>query len=157
MSSSNELSRLPKLRASGEDLDTVLYKGEICSHATSKKLLRYFEGHAKAPVQLQSKLNSKDQSAPPISPSAAALTAYDNELDVCIKKNEFIKTILFQTLPKMLKLKILNIDSAHKAWEVIKAKYNEQGELAQVDIIRQMNALRCAEGEYPHQIISQLE
>ncbi|KAF9799647.1 hypothetical protein IEO21_10534 [Rhodonia placenta] len=65
--------------------------------------------------------------------------------------------MLFQTLPESLKLRIAPLQKASEAWQVVVDEYDNQGEFVQVELLRQMHALRCAEDSDPRQTLNQLE
>ena len=139
----NHSLKVPKLSEDGSN--TVLYKSQFTSAVIAKKLRRYLNGTAKEP-------------SPPAVPGADpdADEKYEDALDVFESCHAAIKTLLFQTLPEPLKLKISSKTKADECWKIVTDTYDSQGDFIQVDILRQMNSLRCAD-EDPRPTLLELQ
>ncbi|KAF9799717.1 hypothetical protein IEO21_10510 [Rhodonia placenta] len=137
-------SRIPKLIEGGSNW--ILYKEQFRAAVYAKGLVRFLEGCDKAPVPT---------TALGIDPDADE--HYESANDVWVAKHQSIRTILFQTLPESLKLRITSLQKASEAWQVIVDEYDNQGEFVQVELLRQMHALRCAEDSDPRPTLNQLE
>ncbi|KAF9794104.1 hypothetical protein IEO21_11214 [Rhodonia placenta] len=137
-------SRILKLIEDGSNW--ILYKEQFRAAVYAKGLVRFLEGRDKAPVPT---------TAPGVDPDADE--HYESANDVWVAKHQSIWTILFQTLPESLKLRIASLQKASEAWQVIVDEYDNQGEFVQVELLRQMHALRCAEDSDPRPTLNQLE
>ena len=107
--------RIQKLLEDG--LNWILYKQELVSIISSKGLKRYLNGNEKQPVA---------PTAAGVDPDADE--KYENAKDIWESKHDTIKSLLYQTLPETLKLKIVNLARASEAWDTICAQYNNQGD-----------------------------
>lgn len=74
-----------------------------------------------------------------------------------VAKHQMIHTLLFQTLPEAIKLCIVPLQKASKAWKTVDDEYNNQGEFIQVELLRQMHGLRCTGNFDPRLTLNQLE
>ncbi|OSX64737.1 hypothetical protein POSPLADRAFT_1135825 [Postia placenta MAD-698-R-SB12] len=137
-------SRIPKLIEDGSNW--ILYKEQFCAAVYTKGLVQFLENHDKAPVPT---------TASGIDPDADK--CYESANDVWVPKHQSIRTMLFQTLPESLKLRIASLQKASEAWQVIVDEYDNQGEFVQVELLQQMHALWCAEDSDPCPTLNQLE
>lgn len=142
--SESTTSRIPKLIEDGSNW--ILYKEQFRAAVYAKGLVRFLEGRDKAPIPT---------TAPGVDPDADE--RYESANDVWVAKHQFIRTMLFQTLPESLKLGIAPLQKASDAWQVVVDEYDNPGEFVQVELPRQMHALRCAEDSDPRPTLNQLE
>ncbi|KAF9800126.1 hypothetical protein IEO21_10439 [Rhodonia placenta] len=124
----------------------ILYKEQFRAAVYAKGLVWFLEGRDKAPILT---------TAPGVDLDADE--RYESANDIWVAKHQSIRTMLFQTLPESLKLWIASLQKASEAWQVVVDEYNNQGEFVQVELLRQMHALRCAEDSNPHPTLNQLE
>ncbi|EED81387.1 predicted protein [Postia placenta Mad-698-R] len=115
-------SRIPKLIEDG--LNWILYKEQFHAAVYAKGLVRFLKGRDKAPVPT---------TAPGVDPDADE--CYESTNNVWVTKHQSIRTMLFQTLPESLKLRIASLQKASKAWQVIVDEYDNQGEFVQVELL----------------------
>ncbi|KZT02373.1 uncharacterized protein LAESUDRAFT_614084, partial [Laetiporus sulphureus 93-53] len=83
--------------------------------------------------------------------------AYADAYDTWAAGHEAIKTLLYQTLPEMLKLQIIPEKKASGAWKVVIAEYDNRGDFVQAELLRRMHALRCTEEKDPRPILDRLQ
>lgn len=136
---------LKVLKLSEDGSNWVLYKSQFTSAIVARKLRRYLSGKAKAPI-------------PPTAPGvdSDADEKYEDALDVYESNHAAIKTLLFQTLPEPLKLKILLLTKADECWKIVTDTYDDQGNFVQMGIMQQMNNLSCKD-EDPHTTLLELQ
>ena len=135
--------KVPKLSEDGSNW--VLYKYQFTSAIVARKLRHYLSGKAKAPI-------------PPTAPGvdSDANEKYEDALDVYESNHAAIKTLLFQTLPEPLKLKISSLTKADECWKIVTDAYDNQGDFVQMDIMRRMNNLSCKD-EDPGTTLAELQ
>ena len=122
--------KVPKLSEDGSNW--ILYKSQFVSAVIAKKLCRYLTGTIRAPLLT---------TAPGIDPDADE--HYEVALDEYESGHNSIKTLLFQTLPELLKLKISLKTLGNECWKIVTDNYNGQGEFVQSEILQKMYNLRC--------------
>ena len=135
--------KVPKLSEDGSNW--VLYKSQVTSAILAKKLRRYLNGTAKEP---------QPPTAPGVDPDADE--KYEDALDAYESGHATIKTLLFQTLPEPLKLKISSKMKADECWKIVTETFDSQGDFVQVEVLRQMNNLHCTD-EDPHPTLLELQ
>ncbi|THH15160.1 hypothetical protein EUX98_g9509 [Antrodiella citrinella] len=133
--------KLTKLNEGGSNW--VMFKHEFVSAVSLKGLRRYLEGREK---------RLEEPTAPGVDPDAD--DKYDQALDIWRAKHDTIKTILFQSLPDTLKLKIISIERASDVWKVVTNKYDNQGNYVQISILNEMQSLKADKDPRPtlHQL-----
>ena len=136
--------KVPKLSEDGANW--VTYKTELISAVGAKGLKRYLTGVEKQPVP---------PTAPGVDPDAD--DKYESAVDIWESKHDTIKSLLYQTIPETLKLKIVNLKRASEAWKVICDRFDNQGDFVQVNILDRMQALRVEDNADPRPILNELE
>ncbi|KZT00140.1 uncharacterized protein LAESUDRAFT_606225, partial [Laetiporus sulphureus 93-53] len=136
--------RIPHLAEDGSNW--VLYKEQLRSAVTAKKLVRYLDGRDKEPTA---------PTAPGVDSDADE--AYADAYDTWAAGHEAIKTLLYQTLPETLKLRIIPEKKASGAWKVVIAEYDNRGDFVQAELLRRMHALRCTEEKDPRPTLDKLQ
>lgn len=137
-------SRIPKLNEDGSNW--VLFKEQFVAAVSAKGLVRFLDGREKVPVPT---------TAPGVDPDADE--RYEAAQDIWVAKHQTIRTLLFQTLPEAIKLRIAPLQRASEAWKTVVDEYDDQGEFVQVELLRQMHALRCEENTNPRPTLNKLE
>ncbi|KAF9805681.1 hypothetical protein IEO21_08964 [Rhodonia placenta] len=137
-------SRILKLNEDG--LSWVLFKEQFVAAVSSKGLVWFLDGREKVPVPT---------TAPGIDPDADE--RYETAQDIWVARHQTIRTLLFQTLPEAIKLRIAPLQKASEAWKTVIDEYDNQGEFVQVELLRQMHALRCKENTDPRSTLNKLE
>ncbi|KAF9799838.1 hypothetical protein IEO21_10490 [Rhodonia placenta] len=137
-------SRIPKLNEDGSNW--VLFKEQFVAAVSAKGLVRFLDGREKVPVPT---------TAPGVDPDADE--RYEAAQDIWVAKHQTIRTLLFQTLPEAIKLRIAPLQRASEAWKTVVDEYDDQGEFVQVELLRQMHALRCEENTDPRPTLNKLE
>ncbi|KAF9804670.1 hypothetical protein IEO21_09307 [Rhodonia placenta] len=137
-------SRIPRLLEDGSNW--ILYKEQFRAAALAKGLVWFLEGRDKAPTPT---------TAPGVDPDADE--RYKSKNDLWIAKHQSIGTMLFQTLPESLKLRIAPLQWASEAWQVVVDEYDNQGKFVQVELLREMHALRCDKNIDPRPTLNKLE
>ena len=136
--------KVPKLSEDGANW--VTYKTELISAVGAKGLKRYLTGVEKQPVP---------PTAPGVDPDAD--DKYESAVDIWESKHDTIKSLLYQTIPETLKLKIVNLKRASEAWKVICDQFDNQGDFVQVNILDRMQALHVEDNADPRPILNELE
>ncbi|KZT08430.1 uncharacterized protein LAESUDRAFT_649241, partial [Laetiporus sulphureus 93-53] len=146
MSLSNHESsvRIPHLAEDGSNW--VLYKEQLRSAVMAKKLARYLDGRDKEPTA-------------PMAPGvdSDADEAYADAYDTWAARHEAIKTLLYQTLPETLKLRIIPEKKASGAWKIVNAEYDNRGDFVQAELLRRMHALCCTKEKDPRPTLDKLQ
>ncbi|EED82932.1 predicted protein [Postia placenta Mad-698-R] len=137
-------SRIPRLLEDGSNC--ILYKEQFRAATLAKGLVRFLEGRDKAPTPT---------TAPGVDPDADE--RYESKNDLWIAKHQSIGTMLFQTLPESLKLRIAPLQRASEAWQVVVDECDNQGEFVQVELLHEMHALRCDKNIDPRPMLNKLE
>jgi hypothetical protein len=117
----------------------------LISALTYRKLIRYVDGRIQ-------KLH-----APGPNTSKDVKERFDTDLEAWEIGNEHARSILLSTLPETYQIKIIGLDSAMDGWDTIKSKFDNQSEMVQIDLLRQMNQTRCAEDADPRETIQTLQ
>ncbi len=136
--------KIPKLLEDGSNW--VAYKSELVSAVGAKGLKRYLLGKEKVPIE---------PTAPGVDPEAD--DKYESALDVWESKHDAIKSLLYQSLPETLKIKIHGLTRAFEAWKVLTDKYDNQGDFVQVDLLQRMHLLRTEDNTDPHSKLDKLK
>ncbi|EJF55539.1 hypothetical protein DICSQDRAFT_73598, partial [Dichomitus squalens LYAD-421 SS1] len=136
-------SKIPALNEDGSNW--VLYKAQFLAAVYAKGLRRYLEGTERVP---------QAPTAPGVDSDADE--RYETAVDKWLGNHSTIKTLLFQTVPESLKLDIATKSRANEAWALVSAKYDNQGDFVQVNILNRMHQLRCEEGGDPRPVLTQL-
>jgi hypothetical protein len=149
---------LPKLQSEGENF--VLWKAELESAITSKGLLRYIDGRAKAPVEpafpAKADPKAKDYDKDIATQYHKDVYTWELGCDTHAQRNERVKTMLYATIPETLKLSIMGIKTAAEAWKVICEEFENLGDLPQQSLLDHMHALRCDEDGDPRETLNEL-
>ncbi|OJT06657.1 Retrovirus-related Pol polyprotein from transposon TNT 1-94 [Trametes pubescens] len=145
LSTSSDLSlttslKIPLLVKDGSNW--VLYKAQFL---TAKGLRRYLEGREHMPTPT---------SAPGVDSDADE--RYETALDKWTANHATIKMLLFQMLPESLKLEVLTLTRAVDMWRIVTSCYDNQGNFVQVNILAQIQRLKCNEGADPQPVLAQL-
>ncbi|CDO71000.1 hypothetical protein BN946_scf184844.g4 [Trametes cinnabarina] len=148
LSTSSDLSsttslKIPLLVEDGSNW--VLYKAQFLTAVHAKGLRRYLEGRERMPTPT---------TAPGV--DSEADERYETALDKWTANHATIKTLLFQTLPESLKLEVLTLTRAVDMWRVVTSRYDNQGDFVQVNILTQIQRLKCEEGADPRPVLAQL-
>ncbi|KZT00214.1 uncharacterized protein LAESUDRAFT_611650, partial [Laetiporus sulphureus 93-53] len=112
----------------------------------AKKLVRYLDGRDKEPTA---------PTAPGVDSDADE--AYADAYDTWAAGHEAIKTLLYQTLPETLKLRIIPEKKVSGAWKVVIAEYDNRGDFVQAELLRRMHALHCTEEKDPRPTLDKLQ
>lgn len=137
-------TKLPKLAEDGSNW--ILYKSQFIAAVTAQRLKRYLDGRETTPTAPTASGVDSDADA-----------KYEDALDAWHAKHNKIKTILFQSLPETLKLKIAPFDRASQAWKVVTDQYDNQGDFVQISILRKLQQLKCENNTDPRPLLDQLE
>ncbi|KAI0370319.1 hypothetical protein BV20DRAFT_909634, partial [Pilatotrama ljubarskyi] len=135
--------KVPALNEDGSNW--VLYKAQFLTAVQAKGLRRYLEGRERLPTPM---------TAPGVDSDADE--RYETAVDKWAGNHTTIRSLLFQTVSETLKLEITSKTRADEAWNVVRAKYDNQGDFVQVSILTQMQQLRCKEGGDPRSVLAQL-
>lgn len=118
---------------------------QVTSAILAKRLKRYLNGTAKEP---------QPPTAPGVDPDADE--KYEDALDAYESGHATIKTLLFQMLLELLKLKISSKTKADECWKIVTETFDSQGDLVQVEVLQLMNNLYCMD-KNPHPTLLELQ
>jgi hypothetical protein len=131
--STKSLFTIEKLQDNGGNW--VLYKKSIYHYLCGEGFHRHIEGTAKKPVKPGGEKVDAD-----------ALEKYEEDLDAWQIKQSKVHTIITNTIPKTLRMDLLDKEMAAELWLGLKACFDNQSGLVKSDLFTRLNAIKCEDG-----------
>ena len=141
--SNSQTLTLPKLDVDGSNW--VLYKVRVLSVLTYRRIICHVDGCAQKPTTPTNKAD------------AAAMEKYKTALEMWEIGNEHAHSVILSTLPETYQIEVVGLESAKETWDLISSKFDNQSEMVQIDLLRQMNQTHCAEDADPRETIQALQ
>jgi hypothetical protein len=82
---------------------------------------------------------------------------YETTLKLWEIRNEHACSIILSTLLETYQIEVIGLENAKETWDVICSKFDNQSEMVQIDLLRQMNQSRCPEDADPRETIQALQ